>query len=126
MVAEGEPRAALIHIDQLLSNYRVDVHGNLALTYGAHDPGCCSLGMRALSLMMLGHLDQVEDALREALDLGHRLDHKPSLSQAHMFCAETFVILNRSKEAEAHLSICVPLAEKYSLANYLIPPLWRP
>ena len=121
MVAEGEPRAALIHIDQLLSNYRVDVHGNLALTYGAHDPGCCSLGMRALSLMMLGHLDQVEDALREALDLGHRLDHKPSLSQAHMFCAETFIILNRSKEAEANLSICVPLAEKYSLANYLIP-----
>jgi 3-dehydroquinate synthetase len=36
--------------------------------------------MRALSLMMLGHLDQVEEALREALDLGHRLDHKPSLS----------------------------------------------
>jgi len=39
MVAEAEPRAALIHIDQLLSNYRVDVHGNLTLTYGAHDPG---------------------------------------------------------------------------------------
>ena len=38
-----------------------------------------------------------------------------------MFCAETFIILNRSKEAEAHLNICVPLAEKYSLANYLIP-----
>src|ERR1700722_19436259 len=121
MVAEGEPRAALIHIDQLLSNYRVDVHGNLALTYAAHDPGCCSLGIRALSLMMLGHLDQVEDTLREALDLGRCLDHKPSLSQAHMFCAETFIILNRSKEAEAHLNTCVPLAEKYSLANYLIP-----
>ena len=25
------------------------------------------------------------------------------------------------EEAEAHLNICVPLAEKYSLANYLIP-----
>jgi class 3 adenylate cyclase/predicted ATPase len=121
MVAEGEPRAALIHIDQLLSNYRIDVHGNLALTYGAHDPGCCSLGMRALSLMMLGQLDQVEGALREALDLGKRLDHKPSLSQAHMFCAETFIVLNRSEKAEAHLNICIPLAEKYSLANYLIP-----
>jgi predicted ATPase len=121
MVAEGVPRAALTHIDQLLTNYRMDVHGNLALTYGAHDPGCCSLGMRALSLMMLGHLDQVEAALREGLDLSHRLDHKPSLSQTHMFCAETFIILNRTEEAEAHLNICVPLAEKYSLANYLIP-----
>ena len=121
MVAEGVPRAALIHIDHLLTNYQMDVHGNLAMTYGAHDPGCCSLGMRALSLMMLGHLDQVEAALRQALDLGHRLDHKPSLSQAHMFCAETYIILNRTAEAEAHLDICIPLAKKYSLANYLIP-----
>jgi class 3 adenylate cyclase len=60
MVAEGEPRAALAHVDQLLANYRMDVHGNLALFYGAHDPGCCSLGMRALSLMMLGYLEQAE------------------------------------------------------------------
>src|SRR6476661_8853974 len=70
---------------------------------------------------MLGHLDQVEVALRKALDLSDRLDHKASLSQTHMFCAETFMILNRMEEAEAHLNICVPLAEKYSLANYLIP-----
>jgi hypothetical protein len=56
MVAEGAPRAALAHVDQLLANYRMDVHDNLALFYGAHDPGCCSLGMRALSLMMLGYL----------------------------------------------------------------------
>ena len=121
MVAEGVPRAALTHIDHLLTNYRMDVHGNLAMTYGAHDPGCCSLGMRALSLMMLGQLDQVETALGQALELSHRLDHKPSLSQAHMFCAETYIILNRTAEAEAHLDICIPLARKYSLANYLIP-----
>ena len=56
------PRAALAHIDELLTNYRMDAHGNLALMYGAHDPGCCSLGMRALSLMMLGHLEQAEAA----------------------------------------------------------------
>ena len=121
MVAEGVPLAALTHIDQLLTNYRMDVHGNLAMTYGAHDPGCCSLGMRALSLTMLGHLDQVETALKKALDLSQRLDHKPSLSQTHMFCAENYIILNRKDEAEAHLNICIPLAEKYSLANYLIP-----
>ena len=121
MVAEGVPRSALNHIDHLLTNYQTDVHGNLAMTYGAHDPGCCSLGMRALSLTMLGDLDQVEVALRAAVDLAYRIDHKPSLSQAHMFCAENYIMLNRTDEAEAHLNICVPLAEKYSLANYLIP-----
>jgi hypothetical protein len=56
----------------LLTNYRMDVHGNLAMTYGAHDPGCCSLGTRALSLTMLGDLDQVEVALRTAVDLAYR------------------------------------------------------
>jgi class 3 adenylate cyclase/predicted ATPase len=121
MVAEGLPLEALTHIDQLLTNYRMDVHGNLAMTYGAHDPGCCSLAMRALSLTMLGRLEQVEPALKEALELSHRLDHKPSLAQAHMFSAENYIILNKVDEAEAHLNICLQLAEKYSLANYLIP-----
>lgn len=45
MVAEGVPRVALAHIDELLTNYRMDIHGNLALMYDAHDPGCWSLGM---------------------------------------------------------------------------------
>ena len=44
---------------------------------------------------------KLKTQLREALDLGRRLDHKPSLSQAHMFCAETFIILNRSNVAAA-------------------------
>ena len=38
-----------------------------------------------------------------------------------MFCAELCIILNRTEEAEAHLNICISLAEKYSLANYLNP-----
>jgi class 3 adenylate cyclase/predicted ATPase len=121
MVAEGMPRAALAHIDALLANYRMDVHGNLALMYGAHDPGCCSLGMRALSLMMLGDLDQAEIESSNGLELSERLGHMPSLTQTHMFRAELFVILDRLDEAEAHLSLCIPLSEKYSLANYLIP-----
>jgi class 3 adenylate cyclase/predicted ATPase len=121
MVAEGVPRAALTHIDQLLSNYRMDIHGNLSLTYGAHDPACCSLGMRALSLMMLGHLDQAYTASAMALDLSEQLGHKPSLAQTHLFRAELFIILNRSEEAEVHLSTCISLSEKYSLANYLNP-----
>jgi hypothetical protein len=36
-----------------VSSYQIDTHGNLAMTYGAHDPGCCSLGMKASKLV--GH-----------------------------------------------------------------------
>ena len=119
MVAEGVPRVALAHIDQLLANYRMDVHGNLALMYGAHDPGCCSLGMRALSLLMLGYLDQAEAESAKALELSERLSHKPSISHTHMFRAEFCIILNRAHDAEAHLRVGMSLAKKYSLAAYL-------
>ena len=119
MVAEGAPLAAMAHIDQLLANYRMDVHGNLALFYGAHDPGCCSLGMRALSLMMLGDLDQAEVESLKSLELSERLDHKPSISHSHMFRAEFCIILDRPDDAEGHLQASISIAEKYSLAGYI-------
>jgi predicted ATPase/class 3 adenylate cyclase len=119
MVAEGVPRVALAHVDQLLTNYRMDVHGNLALFYGAHDPACCSLGMRALSLVMLGHLDKALAESESALELSERLNHKPSISHTHLFRAELSIILNRSEEAEAHLNASMSLSKKYSLAAYL-------
>ena len=119
MVAEGAPRAALVHIDELLTNYRMDAHGNLALMYGAHDPGCCSLGMRALSLMMLGHIEQAEGASSRSLELSERLDHKPSVSHTHMFRAEFCIILNRAEAADAHLRESISIAKKYSLTGYI-------
>jgi class 3 adenylate cyclase/tetratricopeptide (TPR) repeat protein len=119
MVAEGVPRVALAHVDQLLTTYRMDVHGNLALMYGAHDPACCSLGMRALSLMMLGHLDKALEESEKALVLSERLGHKPSISHTHLFRAELSIILNRTEEAEAHLNTSMSLAKRFSLAAYL-------
>ncbi len=119
MVAEGDPRAAMAHINELLKNYRIDAHGNLALMYGAHDPGCCSLGMRALSLMMLGHLEQAEGASSSSLELSERLDHKPSVSHTRMFRAEFCIILNRAKDAAPHLRMSISIAKKYGLAGYI-------
>jgi predicted ATPase len=119
MVAEGAPRAAMAHINELLKNYRMDAHGNLALMYGAHDPGCCSLGMRALSLMILGYVEQAEAASLSSLELSERLDHKPSISHTRMFRAEFCIILNRAKDAEAHLRASISIAKKYALAGYI-------
>jgi predicted ATPase len=119
MVAEGAPRAAMAHINELLTNYRMDAHGNLALMYGAHDPGCCSLGMRALSLMMLGYVEQAEAASLSSLELSERLDHKPSISHTRMFRAEFCVILNRARDAEAHLRTSISIAKKYGLTGYI-------
>jgi predicted ATPase len=103
----------------LLTNYRMDVHGNLALMYGAHDPGCCSYGNRALSLLMLGHLDQAQAESANALKLSQRLGHKPSIAHTNMFRAEFFIILNCPEEADASLSTTISYSKKYSLAAYL-------
>ena len=119
MVAEGAPRAAMAHIDELLTNYRMDAHGNLALMYGAHDPGCCSLGMRALSLMMLGYVVQAEAASLGSLELSERLDHKPSISHTRMFRAEFCIILNCAKDADEHLRASISIAKKYALTGYI-------
>ena len=119
LVAEGVLRAALTHIDQLLSNYRADVHGNLALTYGAHDPGCCSHSTGALILVMLGDLDQAEAKSKAGIELSRRLGHQPSNAHTHMFRAELCIILNRLEHAAEHLGACISLSRKYSLAAYL-------
>jgi predicted ATPase/class 3 adenylate cyclase len=119
MVAEGVPRAALAHIDKLLTNYRMDVHGNLALMYGAHDPRCCAHCTGALGLLMLGRLDQAQAESAKALELSELLGHQPSIAHTQMFRAELCIILNRSEEAAAHLSNCISLSKKYSLAAYL-------
>lgn len=118
MMAEGLPHEALGHIEQLLNNYRFDLHHNLALMYGAHDPGCCGLSNRALLLTMLGHLDQAEAESSKALELSERLGHKPSVAHTCQFRAEYDIILNRPETAEAYLVTCISLSEKYSLAAY--------
>ena len=119
MVWEGQLHAALGHIDQLLSSYRVDTHGNLALLYGAHDPGCCSLSMLALTLLMLGRLEEANAASARALELSEQVGHKPSVAQTLQFRAEFLIILDRVDEAEACVRTCHSLSTKFSLGNYL-------
>jgi tetratricopeptide (TPR) repeat protein len=75
--------------------------------------------MRALSLAMLGYLDQALVESDKALELSERLGHKPSIYHTHMFRSELSIILNRVEEAEAHLNTSISLAKKYSLAAYL-------
>jgi class 3 adenylate cyclase/predicted ATPase len=118
MLAEGLPRAALDHIEQLLNNYQIDVHRDLGLLYGAHDPGCCGLSNRAFILVMLGRLDQAEVESAKALELSERIGHKPSIAHTCQFRGEYNVILNRPEEAEEYLTTCMSLSEKFSLAAY--------
>ncbi len=118
MLAEGLPAAALDHIEQLMCNYQVDVHRDLGLLYGAHDPGCCGLSNRAFILVMMGYLDQAEAESAKALELSERVGHKPSIAHTCQFRGEYDIILNRPEKAEPYLETCMALSEKFSLAAY--------
>ncbi len=82
MHAEGKLRRAKYYTDQCLSAYRIDTHGNLAMTYGAHDPGCCSLGMQASTLLMLGYPDQAHEASLQGAE-PRQAGRLPDRNRAH-------------------------------------------
>jgi len=85
MHAEGNLRRAKHCIDQCLSAYRIDTHGNLAMTYGAHDPGCCSLGMAASALLMLGYPDQANEASLKAMSLGRQVGFQTGIAHTSRY-----------------------------------------
>ena len=94
MHAEGNLRRAKDYIDQCLSAYRIDTHGNLAMTYGAHDPGCCSLGMAASTLLMLGYPDQAHAASLKALSLGRQVGFQTGIAHTSRYRVALCIMLN--------------------------------
>ena len=64
------------------------------MTYGAHDPGCCSLGMQASTLLMLGYPDQVHEASLEALSLGRNVNFQTGIAHTSRYRACLFIMLN--------------------------------
>ena len=87
MHAEGKLLRAKYYTDQCLSAYQIDTHGNLAMTYGAHDPGCCSLGMKASTLLMLGYPDQAHEASLKALSLGRQVNFQTGIAHTSRYRA---------------------------------------
>ena len=118
MVAEGAPRAAMAHIDEL---FRI-----IGWTRTATLLSCTVLTIRAL---LAGHARSKPDdvglcrtgrrASLGSLELSERLDDKPSISQARMFRAEFCIILNCAKDADEHLRASISIAKKYALTGYI-------
>jgi predicted ATPase len=75
--------------------------------------------MRALALVMMGHLDQADAASAKAVELSEQLGHKPSIAQTLQFRAEYCLILDRWDDAAAAVKTCRSLSQQFSLGNYL-------
>jgi predicted ATPase/class 3 adenylate cyclase len=121
MHAEGKLHRAKYYTDQCLSAYRTDTHGNLAMTYGAHDPGCCSLGMAASALLMLGYPDQAHAASLKALSLGRQVDFQTGIAHTSLYRAALCIMLNEPSLAAESISEALAISERLKLGPYLHP-----
>jgi class 3 adenylate cyclase/predicted ATPase len=121
MHAEGDLRRAKDYIDRCLSAYRIDTHGNLAMTYGAHDPGCCSLGMAASTLLMLGYPDQANEASLKALRLGREIGFQTGIAHTIRYRAAFCIMLNQPELAAESIKEGLEVSERFKLGPYLQP-----
>jgi predicted ATPase len=76
---KGQLNAGLDHAEAGLQIYDIDAHRNHALRFGGHDPGVCGWGQAALAKWITGYADQAFESARKGVDLGHQLNHAPSL-----------------------------------------------
>ena len=121
MHAEGKLRRAKHYIDECLKAYRIDTHGNLAMTYGAHDPGCCALGMAASALLMLGYPDQANEASLKALSLGRQVGFQTGIAHTSRYRVAFCIMLNRPELAAESINEGIEVSEKFKLGPYLQP-----
>ena len=121
MHAEGKLRRAIHCIDQCLSAYQIDTHGNLAMTYGAHDPGCCSLGMKASALLMLGYPDQANEASLKALSLGRQVGFQTGIAHTSRYRVALCIMLNEPELAAESINEGLEVSERFKLGPYLQP-----
>ena len=119
MHAEGKLERAKYYTDQCLSAYRIDTHGNLSMTYGAHDPGCCSLGMAASALLMLGYADQAHAASLKALSLGRQVGFQTGIAHTSRYRVALCIMLNEPRLAAESISEGLEVSEKFKLGPYL-------
>jgi class 3 adenylate cyclase/predicted ATPase len=121
MHAEGKLQRVGHYTDQCLSAYRTDTHGNLAMTYGAHDPGCCSLGMAASALLMLGYPDQAHEKSLKALNLGRQVDFQTGIAHTNLYRVILCIMLNEPTLAAESITQGLEVSERLKLGPYLQP-----
>jgi class 3 adenylate cyclase/tetratricopeptide (TPR) repeat protein len=110
--------AVVEHTAQGLALYDPGKHRALAFLYGGHDAGVCGHAMAACARWLLGFPDQAEQSARQAVALGERLSHPPSLAHALFFTALYYYF----KRDGAAVLLCtdraMPIADEHRLTLY--------
>jgi len=106
----GELASARQSQDELVTRYDSKRHHPLAHLYGGDDPAVCCLGIRGLTLWLLGYPEKALEAAGASVRLAQQLSHPLSLAQAisnmamlHGFRRER---MNAVEQAQAATALC--------------------
>jgi tetratricopeptide (TPR) repeat protein len=99
LVAMGEPKQALPHMERGVALYDRERHGAYASLYGGHDPGACCRYYLALTQWILGYPERALATVYEASRLAETLGHAMTSAQTLWFV--TFIQYQRGERPAA-------------------------
>jgi len=116
-MVRGEFTTAREHIAQGLALYDEERHRHHAFLYLGHDPAVCAHALGALTVWMLGHLDQATRHATAAVGLAEHLGHAPSLAHALWFSCKLHAVRGDAAEVLALSGRLLALSKEHQLTQ---------
>jgi class 3 adenylate cyclase/predicted ATPase len=114
----GNLGAAREHLAQGLSLYDEDKHREQAFMYGGHDVTVCGKGQGSLVLWLLGYPDQAMQSAHDAVTLGERLAHVPTLVHGYMWTALAYRLCRDLPSVRVCGERLITLGTEHKLQQY--------
>jgi class 3 adenylate cyclase/predicted ATPase len=119
----GLNSATLADTARGLALYESGRHHAHAYDYGGHDTGVCAYTHRAMTLWITGFPDQAARLSLEALELGRRLGHPPSLAHAAWWSAMLRQLLREPDACRELCYLTIRIAREQGNNIYMMCPL---
>jgi len=87
LVAMGDARAAVPHMERGIALYQRERHASQAFLYAGHDPGACCRYQLAAARWLLGHPDRAVEHSNDALRLAEELKQPQTMAVTLWFAA---------------------------------------
>ena len=103
--------------------YDPDRHHAHAYDYGGHDTGVCAYAHSAITLWISGFPEQAAQMSVAALELGHRLDHPPSLAHAAWWSATLQQLLRAPEPCREFAELTIRIGREQGSNMFVMCPL---